>query len=70
MWKLIIVLVLVLYLLNKISRVLFSVMGRPQSPPPPPFGRQSNSNGTGPVKQTPKKGGIKGGEYVDYEEVK
>ena len=69
MWKIIIILILVLYILNKISRVLFSVMGRPQSPPPP-FGRQSNSGADATAKQTPKKGGIKGGEYVDYEEVK
>lgn len=71
MWKLILILVLVIYLLNKISVVLFRVMGRPQTPPPS-FGRQN----AGPVnKEAARKPGqqgghIKGGEYVDYEEVK
>lgn len=71
MWKLILVLFLVIYLLNKISVVLFRVMGRPQ-PPPPPFNRSNSHSDTinNPGKQTPKRGGIKGGEYVDYEEVK
>jgi len=68
MWKLILVLVLVIYVLHKISMVLFRVVGRPQ-PPPPPFNRQHDTGNT-PDKQTPKRGGIKGGEYVDYEEVK
>ncbi len=71
MWKLIIILVLVIYLLNKISFVLFRVFGKPQAPPPP-FQRPRegnihvNSNG----KSAPKRGDIRGGEYVDYEEVK
>ena len=72
MWKLIIILVLVIYLLNKISNFLFRVMGRTQSPPnfrrPPEGGihvAPNNSN------RSPKRGtGTKGGEYVDYEEVK
>ena len=70
MWKLIIILVLVIYLLNKISVVLFRVMGRPQ-PPPPGFRGPSNGAASPNGKQTPKRnGGIKGGDYVDYEEVK
>jgi hypothetical protein len=70
MWlKLIIALVLVIYIMNKISMVLFRVMGR-QQPPPPPFGRTGNGTVNNAGKQTPKRGGIKGGEYVDYEEVK
>lgn len=69
MWKLIIILVLVIYLLNKISVVLFRVMGRPQ--PPPPHFRGPNGTINPDGKQTPKRnGGIKGGDYVDYEDVK
>lgn len=70
MWKLIIILILVVYLLNKLAVVLFRVMGRPQ--PPPSFRRPANGNVNveGNGKQTPKRGGIKGGDYVDYEEVK
>lgn len=71
MWKLIIILVLIIYLLNKISVVLFRVMGRPQAPPqnfrPTPGDGVHVDNA---AKRTPRKGGIKGGEYVDYEEVK
>ena len=71
MWKLIIVLVLVIYLLNKISVVLLRAFGRPQNPPPP-FSRPQDGNiHVDPNgKATPKRGDIKGGEYVDYEEVK
>lgn len=45
MWKLILVLVLVIYVLHKISMVLFRVVGRPQ-PPPPPFNRQHDTGNT------------------------
>ena len=69
MWKLIIILVLVIYLLNKISVVLFRVMGRPQ--PPPNFRKTPDSATNENGRQTPKRGsGLKGGEYIDYEEVK
>lgn len=69
MWKLIIILVLVVYLLNKIGSVLFRVMGRTQ--PPPNFRRQGGTHVDDSSKQSPKRnGGVKGGEYVDYEEVK
>ena len=71
MWKLIIALVLVIYLLNKISAVLFRVMGRPQGPPPS-FGRrpEGDIHVNQPGKKQTRRGDIKGGEYVDYEEVK
>jgi hypothetical protein len=71
MLKLIVILVLVIYLLNKLSFFLFRVMGRTQ--PPPNFRRPMNNgtNADDPAKRTPKRGGgLKGGEYVDYEEVK
>lgn len=70
MWKLIVILVLVIYLLNKIGSVLFRVMGRTQ--PPPGFRRHAGgTNVDDNSKQSPKRtGGVKGGEYVDYEEVK
>ena len=72
MIKLIIILVLVIYLLNKVSVFLFRILGRPQQSPPPNFRRPSD--GSIHVDATPKKSnkksGLKGGEYVDYEEVK
>ncbi len=68
MFKLIIILVLIIYLLNKVSVILFRVMGRPeQGPRKAPTG--SIHVDPAPRKNT-KNGGIKGGEYVDYEEVK
>ncbi len=71
MWKLIIILVLVIYLLNKISVTIFRVMGRNQAPPQN-FNRrpEGNIHVDREAKQPPRKGNIKGGEYVDYEEVK
>jgi len=71
MWKLLLILILVIYLLNKISTVLFRVMGRPQGPPPS-YGRQQEGdiNVNQPGKKAARKGDIKGGEYIDYEEVK
>lgn len=68
MFKLIIILVLVIYLLNKVSVILFRVMGRPEQ------GSRKAPTGSIHVDSAPRKntknGGIKGGEYVDYEEVK
>jgi hypothetical protein len=69
MFRIIIILVLVIYLLNKVSVFIFRVAGHKQTPPNfrrPPEGN-INVNTT-PNKN--KKGGLKGGEYVDYEEVK
>jgi hypothetical protein len=71
MFKLIIILVLLIYLLNKVSVFLFRAFGQPRS-------QQSNFNrppdGSIHMDSVPKKGnkkgGLKGGEYVDYEEVK
>lgn len=67
MWKFIIILVLLIYLLNKVSMYFFRA-GR-QSPPNfrPPDG-SINMDTT--AKKGNKKGGTKGGEYIDYEEVK
>lgn len=71
MFKFIIILVLLIYLLSKVSSILFRIMGRPQQAPPqyrrPPEG---NINVDPNFKKGGKKGGLKGGEYVDYEEVK
>jgi len=68
MWKLIIALVLIIYLLNKVSAVLFRASGRPRQD----FNRKPEGsvhvNNTGQTSK--KKGTIKGGDYVDYEEVK
>ena len=71
MWKLIIVLILIIYLLNKVSVVLFRVMGRNQPPPRPSRRPEGCIHVDNSGQQAPRKGGnIKGGEYVDYEEVK
>ncbi|NOT75023.1 MAG: hypothetical protein HOP08_08850 [Cyclobacteriaceae bacterium] len=70
MWKFIIILVLLIYVLNKVSSLIFKVAGPKQTPPnfrKPPEGT-INMNSAPP--QPKKKGGLKGGEYVDYEEVK
>lgn len=71
MWKLILILILVIYLLNKISTVLFRVMGRPQGPPPQDGRRpEGDIHVNQPGKKAARRGDIKGGEYIDYEEVK
>ncbi|HRI78586.1 MAG TPA: DUF4834 domain-containing protein [Cyclobacteriaceae bacterium] len=72
MFKLIIILVLLIYLLNKVSVFFFRMMGRPQQSPPPNFRRPADGsiNVDATPKKSTKKGGLKGGEYVDYEEVK
>ena len=70
MLKFIVILILLLYLLNKVSVILFRVVGGAK--PPPSFRKppEGTINMDGSPKKTPRKGGLKGGEYVDYEEVK
>ena len=68
MLKLIIILVLLIYLLNKVSVFLFKAFGPPR-PQAPNFNRPPDGSIHMDKKPT-KKGGVKGGEYVDYEEVK
>ena len=71
MWKLIILLILIIYILNKISLFVFKVMGRPQPPPKAQHKSDGGINAEGDDNRKPKRGtGLKGGEYVDYEEVK
>jgi len=70
MWKLILILVLVIYLLNKISVVLFRAMGRPQGRPPNSHRGHNDIHANATERNVTKPGNIKGGEYVDYEEVK
>ena len=71
MWKLIIILVLVIYLLNKVSGLLFRAMGRPQPRPNQRRSPDGQIHVDPNTNRTPKRGnGTKGGEYVDYEEVK
>ena len=70
MFKLIIILVLVIYLLNKVSGFLFRILG--QSRQQSNFRRPADGSvhmDAAPRKAN-KKSGLKGGEYVDYEEVK
>ena len=71
MWKLIIILVLVIYLLTKVSSMLSRVMGRPQPRPNPRRTADGQIHVDPNTPRGPKRGnGMKGGEYVDYEEVK
>jgi hypothetical protein len=71
MWRLIIISILVIYLVNKLGGLLFRLMG--QNGQVPPAFRQPGDNSVRMDTQTKKstrKSGLKGGEYVDYEEVK
>ena len=68
MWKYIIILVLVIYVLNKISSMLFRIA---RSQQPPQFRRPADGSiHVDAMPKKGKKGGLKGGDYVDYEEVK
>jgi len=69
MFKLIIILVLVIYLLNKVSSIFFRMAGRPQQTPPFRRSADGDIHVDGMAKKA-KKSNLKGGEYVDYEEVK
>ena len=71
MFKFILILVLSIYLLNKLSVFIFQILGRSQ-PTSPNFRRPADGkiNVDAMPKKGNKKGGISGGEYVDYEEVK
>ena len=71
MFKFILILVLSIYLLNKLSVFIFQMLGKSQ-PAPPNFRRPADGkiNVDTTPKKGNKKGGINGGEYVDYEEVK
>ncbi len=63
MWKLIIILVLLIYLINKVSAIFYTARG--QQPP-----RRPADSFRQPAQPPQKKEGYKGGEYIDYEEVK
>jgi len=70
MLKLLLIIVISIYVLSKIGRFLFGVglysAQRKQSYRPPEG--NVNVNGTSP--NSKNKSSIKGGEYVDFEEVK
>ncbi len=68
MWKFIIIFILVIYVLNKVSALIFRVAGQKQTPPNFRRPAEGNINVNTPPKT--KKSTLKGGEYVDYEEVK
>jgi hypothetical protein len=73
MLKFIVILILLLYLLNKVSVILFRVVGHSKPTPPPNFRRPPDGSinmDSSAKKASGKGGGLKGGEYVDYEEVK
>ena len=71
MLKLIVILVLLIYLVNRVAFFLFRVLG-PSHRTPPNFKRPSDGtiHMDSSPKKSDKKSGLKGGEYVDYEEVK
>ena len=70
MLRFIIIMILSIYLINRLMVFLFRIQGRPQ--PPPAFKRPPDGSVhvDSDPKKAPKKGGIQGGEYVDYEEIK
>jgi len=68
MWKYIILLFVVVYVLNRISSIIFRIT-RPHQQPNFRRPADGNIHVDGMTKKG-KKGGIKGGDYVDYEEVK
>lgn len=72
MLKFIIAMILLLYLLNKVSVIIFRVFGQSRPTPPPNFRRpqEGSVHMDGAPRKGTRKGGLKGGEYVDYEEVK
>ncbi len=63
MWRFLLITGLILYVIYKIGSMFFRAGAasqmRNQRPTPPPPNQKPRNNGT-----------IKGGEYVDYEEVK
>ena len=65
MFKALLILAIILYLLSKVGNMFYRAgaasQQRRNSPPPPP-----DTN----IKTDKRPGSIKGGEYVDYEEVK
>jgi hypothetical protein len=71
MWRTIIISILVIYLVNKLGGMLMRFMGH-SGQVPPTFRRPGDNsiNMDTPPKKPNRKSGLKGGEYVDYEEVK
>lgn len=70
MLKFIIILILIIYILNKVSVFFFRMAGRPQQAPPNFRRPADGSIHVDAVPKKKKRGGVNGGEYVDYEEVK
>ncbi len=68
MLKLIIILALVIYILSKVGGFFFRMGASSQNRNSQPRRTDGNVNFDGQKKD--KKGKIKGGDYVDYEEVK
>ena len=70
MLKLLLILVLVIYALYKLGvfRIFFHQAGEGHRQNPPKTGGNVNINPTPPKQE--KKSGLKGGDYIDYEEVK
>lgn len=66
MFKFLLILSIIGYVFYKVGGIFFRA-GAASQQPRRPQDTASNVNGK-PVKE--KKGGIKGGEYVDYEEIK
>lgn len=69
MLKLLIILTLVIYILSKVGGFFFRVGASSQNRNSQQRRSGANSNADGSVKKE-RRGTIKGGDYVDYEEVK
>ena len=68
MLKFLLILVIAIYLLSKIGRLIFGA--RMSSSQNRSFNSSSNDNVNSKGKTANNKSTIKGGEYIDYEEVK
>ncbi len=69
MLRLLIILALSLYVLSKIGGFFFRIGAASQNRNPQPRRPEGNIHGDQEQKKN-KRGNIKGGDYVDYEEVK
>jgi hypothetical protein len=68
MLKLLIILALSIYVLSKIGGFFFRIGAASQNRNP--YQQRDGNNTVNPSSKKEKKGNIKGGDYVDYEEVK
>ena len=70
MWRLLVIVALITYIIYKIGSWFFKAGAASQQLRNQQQGGSFNKPGVDPVKDKQKGSGFKGGEYVDYEEVK